>query len=822
MGSPSTSIECRHNLRLQPTRLIGRDQDVEVVCQRLLQPDVRLLTLTGPGGTGKTRLALEAGTLLLDLFEQGVFFVDLAPLSDPQLVLPTVAQSLGIAEVAGLSLLEHLTDVLATQQILLVLDNCEHVASAAPNVAHLLATCPGVRVLATSREPLHLSWERLHPVAPLPVPNLGDLPASDELSQVPAVTLFVERARAVRPGFTLDESNARAVAELCVRLDGLPLAIELAAARSNVLPPGALLDRLAQHLDLLKSDARDEPARHRTLQAAIAWSYDLLSSDEQLLLRRLSVFAGGWTIEAAECVCADAPIKLAAVLDLLSRLVQCSLVVADEREGQVRYRLLETVRQFAAAELAESVEAAAVYVRHLDWYLDLAEHSPWTEADSREAVSLSPDHDNFRAALRWSLTMGDANRGLRLGVGLWRLWYFRSFHTEGRTWLTKLLGLPDAAASASRAMALSFAGHLAYCQGDLATAEALVQEGLGLSRQRGDGRGSAASEHILGLIAHSRSDLARAQVLFEAAMQHNQALDNRVWEAIARHGLVRVLLDQDEYERARVLGKANLAFFQERGNTWGVATTLWALGMVAKGQRDFVAAEAHQVRALEAFLEMGNRQGVVRALAALGHGAHERGNRITAHRYYAECLRVARDSGDRLGLARAFEGLASLLADAQPDCAARLVGAAEHLRQTIGAPTLAVERQRLEEWVPAARHRLGDQPFAWAYAAGREMTLDQACAEALRTDPDTLGSVGNVLRAPLGSRDRDVLSPREHEVANLIAEGRTNHEIAQALVVTDRTAEHHVENILGKLGLNSRTQIGVWVVEHGLRASGGR
>jgi predicted ATPase len=417
MSSPSTAIKHPHNLRLQPTRLIGRDHDLEMVCERLLQPDVRLLTLSGPGGTGKTRLALAVGERVLDLFEHGVFFVDLAPLNDPKLVVPTVAQTLGIAEVAGLPLLEHLTDVLVTQQVLLLLDNCEHVASAAPDVAHLLANCPRVRVLATSREALHLSWERLHPVAPLRVPNLHDLPTSDELSQVPAVALFVERARAVQPGFTLDKSNARAVAELCVRLDGLPLAIVLAAARSHVLPPRALLDRLAQHLDLLSSDARDEPARHRTLEAAIAWSYNLLTPEEQTLLRRLSVFAGGWTIEAAEGVCAGPPIELTAVLDLLSHLVARSLVVADEQESQVRYRLLETVRQFVAAELAHSAEAVAVRGRHRDWYLALAERSLWTEVDSRHAVSLSADHDNFRIALRWSLTTGDAERGLRLGVG---------------------------------------------------------------------------------------------------------------------------------------------------------------------------------------------------------------------------------------------------------------------------------------------------------------------------------------------------------------------------------------------------------------------
>jgi len=451
------------------------------------------------------------GERLLDLFEHGVFFVDLAPLSDPKLVIPTVAQTLGIAEVAGLGLLDHLTDVLVTQRILLLLDNFEHVASAAPDVAHLLANCPGVRVLATSREGLHLTWERLHPVAPLRVPNLHDLPTSDELSQVPAVALFVERARAVQPGFTLDKSNARAVAELCVRLDGLPLAIVLAAARSHLLPPRALLDRLAQHLDLLSSDARDEPARHRTLQAAIAWSYNSLTAEEQTLLRRLSVFAGGWTIEAAEGVCAGAPIERTAVFDLLAHLVARSLVVADEHDSDARSRLLETVRQFAAAELAQSDEAVAVRVRHRDWYLALAERSLWTEVDSRHAVSLSPDHDNFRIALRWSLTRGDAERGLRLGVGLWLTWYLRSFHTEGRAWLAELLALPDAAASASRAMALSFAGHLAYCQGDLATAEVLVQEGLEVAQRHGDRPAAAAAGHILGLIAHSRGDLSLAR-----------------------------------------------------------------------------------------------------------------------------------------------------------------------------------------------------------------------------------------------------------------------------------------------------------------------
>ena len=414
------------------TRLIGRDLELEEVARKLLRPDSRLLTITGPGDSGKTRLAVSVAERVGNLFPQGTFFVDLAPLSTSALVVPTIAQAIGLTEVAGQSLNERLADALAVRQALLVLDNCEHVASAATEIRQILDQASQVRVLATSRAPLQLSIEQLYPLQPLVLPTTDDMQSPAKLSCVPAVALFLERAQAVQPHFVLDEHNFIAVAEICRRLDGLPLAIELAAAHTNALPPNTLLQRLQGHLELLHTDRRDGPLRHRSLHATISWSYELLSREEKLLLARLSVFAGGWTLEAAETVCAGPPMESSTMVELLVHLVERSLVIAAEHDGQVRYRLLETIRQFAAECLQGCGEESAVRMRHRDWYLDQAERtSALGEADSEDALALGVEFDNLRAALRWSRDHMDAEGGLRLGVAVWITWYYASMYSEG-------------------------------------------------------------------------------------------------------------------------------------------------------------------------------------------------------------------------------------------------------------------------------------------------------------------------------------------------------------------------------------------------------
>jgi predicted ATPase/DNA-binding XRE family transcriptional regulator len=581
------------------TRLIGRELELEELSHNVLQPDSRLITLTGPGGSGKTRLALSVAERVMSSFPHGAVFVDLAPLSSSALVVPTIAQAMGLTEVAGQSLIDRLADALAARQALLLLDNCEHVASAATEIRHLLDRAPQVRVLATSRAPLHLRIEQLYPLQPLAVPPTDEMQSPAELSCVPAVALFVERAQAVQPGFALDHRNAAAVADICRRLDGLPLAIELAAARSNVLPPNTLLERLQGHLELLRSDRHDDPARHRSLHATIAWSYELLSPAEQLLLSRLSVFAGSWTLEAAETVCAGPPIKTSTIFEMLMHLVEHSLVIATERDGPVRYRLLETIRQFAEECLDCSDEDSAVRARHRHWYLAQAERTgPLAEADSRDALALGAELDNLRAALRWSRDQMRAADGLQLGVAVWQFWYYASMYSEGRAWFSELLRLPGATESPAHVLALVLAGHLAYCQGDLTSGRNLAREGLRLARTRQHRTDTAIALQVLGLIAYAQGNPTASRPMFEEALQLNQSLGLRRWQAYNRSGLAWVSLQSGEYDEAKALAEANLDFYEERGDDWGIASSLRTLGLVAAAQKAFARAQLLCERAL--------------------------------------------------------------------------------------------------------------------------------------------------------------------------------------------------------------------------------
>jgi non-specific serine/threonine protein kinase len=648
-------------------------------------------------------------------------------------VVPTIAQAIGLTEAAGQSLIDRLADALSARHVLLLLDNCEHVASAATEIRYLLDRAPQVHVLATSRAPLQLRIEQLYPLQPLAVPTTDDVQSPAELSRVPAVGLFVERAQAVQPRFVLDERNAAAVADICRRLDGLPLAIELAAARSNVLPPHALLERLRGHFELLRNDRRDDLPRHRSLHATMAWSYELLSPEEQLLLSRLSVFAGGWTLEAAENVCAGRPIETSMLFEMLVHLVEHSLVIATERDGQTRYRLFETIRQFAAEYFERGDEESAVRARHRDWYLAQAEQTTALgEADSREALALGVEFDNLRAALRWSRDQMDAASGLRLGVAVWNAWYHASMYTEGRAWFSELLQLPGATESPAHVLALVLAGHLAYCQGDLTGGRNLAKEGLKLARTRQDATSTAIALQVLGLIAYAQGDPTTAAPMFEEALQLNQSLGLRRWQTYNRTGLAWVCLQAGEYDQARALAETNLDFYEQREDNWGIASSLRTLGLVAAAQQAFARAQRLCERALAAYRITNDTQGVGRVLDALAHIAEAEHNPGRAWRFAADELQLARDSGDRVGLVHAFAILAALLVDAEPFRAVRLVGAAARLRESVGASVLPRERQQQDRWLPDVRARLGDEAFASEYAAGRAMLIDEMCVEALK------------------------------------------------------------------------------------------
>ena len=486
---PLRSLDAyRNNLPLQPTPLIGRAKEVSEVCERLSRPEVRLLTLTGAGGTGKTRLGLQAAAELTQEFEDGVYFVSLAAIRDPQLVVPAMAGTLGVKEAGGQPLLENLEYYLGEKRMLLMLDNFEQILEAAPMVAELLSAAPNLKVLATSRIPLRLYGEYEYSVPPLALPDPGRPPSVERLTHYETVRLFIERAQAAKADFSVTNDNAPAVAEICYRLDGLPLAIELAAARIKLLTPQAMLGRLGNRLKLLTGGARDLPERQRTLKSTIEWSYGLLEEDEKVLFARLSVFAGGRTMEAIEAICDaedDLPVD---VLDGLASLVDKSLLKQEEGVGgEPRFVMLETIHEFAREKLQESEEGEDIRRLHAEYFLALAEEGdPGLEEGSQQPVwleRLEEEHDNMRRALSWSLGQGqDSELALRIGAALGEFWYLRGYWSEGRRWLEEALAKSSPAPTAARARALQRVSWLTYLQGDLDRAKEASEEGLGLAR----------------------------------------------------------------------------------------------------------------------------------------------------------------------------------------------------------------------------------------------------------------------------------------------------------------------------------------------------
>jgi non-specific serine/threonine protein kinase len=699
-----------NNLPRQLTSFIGREREMEEV-KRLLS-NTCLLTLTGSGGCGKTRLALKVAEGLVEDYKDGVWLVELASLSDPSLIPQAVAVDLEVREQPGRPLMDTLLDYLRPKQMLLVLDNCEHLIGACSTLADaLLRACPNLKILAASREGLGISGEMTYRVPSLSLPDpksLGSVEAS-ALTMYEAARLFIDRALAVQPTFTVTKSNAPGVAQICHRLDGIPLAIELAAARVKALSVEQIATRLDDRFRLLTGGSRTALPRQQTLRATIDWSYDLLSETERALLQRLSVFAGGWALEAAEAICEDvgsySPIHREDVLDLLTHLVNKSMVVVDEQSGEARYRLLETVRQYARDKLLESGEAATLRGRHLEWFMALAERAEPELFDADQVIwfsRLDAELDNIRAALQWSLGGGETDVGarqdmpLQFAATLWWFWRVRGYLIEGLGWLERALAMSSGASTPARAKALYGAGSLASSQGDYERSVALAQEGLAICRELGDKVGITHSLYILARHkGRYQGNYEEAVKLYEEVVVLRREIGDKRGIAHSLFTLGHFVLHQGDYERAAALCEEGLAMCRELGEKWGIAVSIGILGLVARYRGDYGQATA----------------------------------------LFKEGLVLLREVGEKYGIAWCLEGLAGVAgAQGHPERAARLFGAAEALREAIGTPIQHSDRTLYDRSVAAVRAALGEEAFKAAWAEGWRMTMEEAVAYALSTN----------------------------------------------------------------------------------------
>jgi len=724
------------NLPIQPTPLIGREQQVTEAVTLVRREGIRLVTLTGAGGTGKTRVSLQVAAELVADFEDGVFFVDLAAITDPHLCIPTVAQTLSVREKPGQSLSETLTDYLRDKHLLLVLDNFEQLLDAGPAVSALLAGAPNLKVLVTSRAPLHLSGEHEYSVPPLTVPDLDASEQPATLAAYEAVQLFLERAQAVKPEFELTSENAPAVAKICARLDGLPLAIELGAARVRILSPQALLARLSQRLALLTGGARDAPARQQTLRDTIEWSYGLLSPSEQRLFARLSVFLGGRTIEAAEVVCDPARELDGAVFDGVASLVEKSLLRQEEgRAGEPRFFMLETIREYALDRLERSREGELLRQRHAHYFVALAEEAEPEILGADQIVwleRLETERDNFRAALGWSLERGDTELGLRLIGSLRRAWVARGYLSETRKWLEVAFEQDAAVPTQVEAKALYGLGRVALVQGDYDQAIPSLDRSARLFRELGEAEGLVFSLADLGFIATAQGRHENAQRFAEESLAEAKAAGNESTIAAALHSLACTKLDADEYGEARTLFEQSLALRRKLGDKRNMANSLCYLGSVALLEGDYDSATALLDESLALGWELGNLLIVSAALANESLVALAAGDAGRAAALCIEGLALSHELGDKRTTVECLHALAGVAAvNAEPLRAALLSGAAESLHTAIKAPPSPAERMVGERFLLIARAAVDDESFEVSWAKGRRMNYDAAVAYAL-------------------------------------------------------------------------------------------
>ncbi len=866
-----------HNLPTQVTPLIGREQEIAAAVDLLRRPEVRELTLTGTGGIGKTRLGLQVASELLDTFVDGVYFVPLAPISDPVLVVFTIAQTLGIKEAGERSLLDLLKHFLQDKRVLLLLDNFEQVTAAATVLADLLAACPYLKLLVTSRAMLHVRGEHEFPVPPLALPDLAQLPGSEALVQYPAIVLFLDRALAIKPDFGVTETNARVIAEICARLDGLPLAIELAAVRIKLLPPKSLLQRLEHRLQVLTGGAQDLPARQQTLRNTIAWSYHLLDDRERRLFRRLSVFVGGFTLEAIESICGEPGNEALPMLDEVASLMDKSLLQQSERERvgeggeeggeeeaeELRFVMLETIREYGLEALSESNEVERMRLAHAAYYLAFAERAEPELGGPRQALwlgRLERDHDNLRAAMRWSQDGqrggNDVGMALRMGGALRRFWIVHSHISEGRTFLDYALAASEGVKeleAAVRAKALITAANLAVIQSDYQRAEVLATEGLELDRELGDQAGVALSLYLWGSSAWTQGNSAATRSLTEEALAISRALGDNDRVAWSLFTLGKWHSSRGEYARARDLFEESLVMHRELGSKRGMASSLTELaqllfvsrgdaetihtllgeghtlfrelgykegiadalelaGKIALNEGEVDMAQQLAEESMRLYKEVGFRWGMVSSLCLLAKVAARQGDRALARELYEESLALASEVGRKELVASSLEGLAGIIADqGEAAWAVQLWGAAESLRIAMGIAIAPVELADYERAMAAAREKLGKKTFEARWAEGREMTAEQALAA--RGVGSVSSKVSKAASKPVYAAG---LTAREVEVLRLVVRGMTNMQIAQELVLSEKTVATHLSHIFNKTNSDNRAGAVAFAIRHGL------
>lgn len=803
----------RTNIPTALTSFIGRKREIAEILQLLAS--THLISLVGTGGCGKTRLALRVAAELTDQYIGGVYWVELARLVDSTLVPQAVAKVMNVVEQSGNPLMDTLLDSLGDRQILLALDNCEHLLGACAQLVEALAGCPNIRVLATSREPLGVIGETLYPVLPLALPAVHL--SVDEIRRIESVQLFVERARSILPNFGLTPDNAEIVSTICRDLDGIPLAIELASARVSVLNVNQIQERLDHRLDLLVSTARADE-RHRTLRAAIDWSYDQLSSSERLLLQRLTLFTAGFTLSTAESACAWGDIQHADVLDLLSSLVSKSLVVAETLQGsEARYRLLETIRQYAQEKLRASEDWVSAHEHYLACFLRLTEEvAPKLREQYQQLWFdwLETENDNIRATLAWALEQQRIEAGLRIGTALYSFWQTRAYIREGHTWYERFLHQADERVPlAVRVNALTWSSALASKLGDAVTATARGQEAVALCEAAGEEGRPLLTVALIGVASGARAagDYQTTYMIGERIIEVYRELGDLVSLGISIMIQGQMAIALGKHDTAQLLLEESLTLARAAGDKYRIALTLDYMGDLARSERQVVQAHSAYEESLSILRELGAASEIPATLHNLAYICLYQGDIERAQALFRESLEAQRAQDDREGVLEGLRGFAALASTTGLAAeSARLYAAAVANGRGDSASLWALEKIEYEHYIGLARAKLSDADFEAEQAKGRALSMEQAIAYALNLP------FGPPKPSQKGIEALQELSGREREVVTLIARGLSNGEIADELVLSKRTVEHHIANILSKLGFTNRAQIVRWAVENGL------